>query len=69
MVVLVELAVLTVLVLNVLQSVYALRYPRAAVPSTPASKNNKALSTPANSQKEKRKLGGLSPNVRLPSLW
>jgi hypothetical protein len=65
-----ELTVLSILLLNVAQSTYTLRYPRTFVPfpppptSTPGAKNknNKALMTPVNnSSKVKRKL---SPNVR-----
>jgi hypothetical protein len=68
-----ELTVLSILLLNVAQSTYALRYPRTSVPlpppppPTPGAKTNfnKALLTPVNnSAKVKRKL---SPNVR-PSL-
>jgi len=49
--------------INVLQSVYALKYPRAPLPPTPLSKSHKALSPPANNPKLKRKLGSLSPNT------
>jgi hypothetical protein len=63
-----EITVLSILLLNVAQSTYTLRYPRTSVPSPPPptpgakTKNNKALMTPVNnSSKVKRKL---SPNVR-----
>ncbi|KIM74627.1 hypothetical protein PILCRDRAFT_828051 [Piloderma croceum F 1598] len=60
-----ELTVLSILLLNVAQSTYALRYPRTSTPppATPGTKtkSNKALLTPVNnSAKVKRKL---SPNT------
>ena len=69
-----ELTVLSILILNVAQSTYTLRYPRTSVPFPPPptptpgakTKNNRALMTPVNnSSKVKRKL---SPNVRPPPL-
>jgi hypothetical protein len=69
-----EITVLSILLLNVAQSTYTLRYLRTSVPFPPPptptlgakNKNNKALMTPVNSSvKVKRKL---SPNVRPPPL-
>ena len=58
-----ELAGVVTLIINILQSVYAFKYPRTPVPSTPVSKSNKALVTPSTNPKSKRKLGGLSPHT------
>jgi hypothetical protein len=62
-----ELALLSILLLNTLQSIYAIKYPRAPLPSGPSStKRLKIASTPA--PKTKKRLSTLSSNVRLPFL-
>lgn len=66
-----ELALLAILALNILQSTYALQYPRLLPPPSPspAKARGKALSTPVPSGSEtKRRKLGLSPNVRPPPL-
>jgi hypothetical protein len=56
-----ELAALGVLALNMLQAVYAIKYPRAPLPPLPSPARPKGISSPPAITK--RRFKALSPNV------
>ncbi|KZT25285.1 hypothetical protein NEOLEDRAFT_1241773 [Neolentinus lepideus HHB14362 ss-1] len=58
----IELTFITLLFLNIIQSLYALKYPPAPLPPTPAS-SRKLLLTPRSTPTKSSKLLGTSPST------
>ena len=64
----IEMAVITIFAYNILEAVYAVKYPRAPLPKTTPSAATKSKSGAVTSPTPKRAFKVLSPNVRLSNL-
>ena len=63
--IIIEMAIVTIFTYNILEASYAVKYPRAPLPQTTPSAATKSKTGPVTSPTPKRAFKVLSPNVRL----